>query len=798
MVCLVRPLAELRLSDIGEVGGKNASLGEMLGQCAAAGVRVPDGFATTTAAYRRFIAHNGLAPLIAAKLAAIAASGGERLDTESAGIRAAIAAGALPDDLVAAITASYRALEARHGTSVAVAVRSSATAEDLPGASFAGQHDSFLGVRGLLALLDAVRRCFASLYTARAISYRADQAIDETGMALSVGVQKMVRADRAASGVIFTLDTESGFRDVVMITGVWGLGEAIVQGVAEPDEFIVHKPTFNAGHRAVLRRRIGRKEARMVYAPRGSGAPTALRPTTRDMRRRACLGDAEILQLAGQAIAIETHYSALAGRPTPMDIEWAKDGPDGELCIIQARPETVHVRGDAARLQQYRLTGRGDVLVSGRAVGASIAAGRVRHAASTRDLASVETGDVLVSRTTSPDWEPALKRVSAIITETGGRTCHAAIVARELGVPAIVGAAAALKTLHAGDTVTVSCAEGETGRVYAGRVAFAVDEVDVSALQPPPFKLMVNLGNPELAFQTSALPVDGVGLARIEFIIAETIRAHPMALLHPDRVTSARARRDIARLTRGHASGADYFVEKLAEGAGMIAAAFYPRPVIVRTSDFKTNEYAALLGGADFEPVEANPMIGFRGASRYADPAYREAFALECRALKRVRDDVGLANLIVMIPFCRRLDEAHAVLAEMEAAGLRRGENGLEVFVMTEIPSNVILADDFAQLFDGFSIGSNDLTQLVLGVDRDSERVAFDFDEHDPAVTRMIAMAIDGAHRNARVCGICGQLPSDDPAFARWLAERGIDSVSVTPDSVLSVLHEFNRAAAVP
>ncbi|MGP1354811.1 MAG: phosphoenolpyruvate synthase [Parasphingopyxis sp.] len=787
---LVREFSEIGLADIAEVGGKNASLGEMIGALGEKGVSVPQGFATTTEAYRLFVDGNGLAPMIAETLAELGSPSGSKLEKSARAIREAILAAPMPDPVAAAIREAYAGLEAQYGRDVAVAVRSSATAEDLPQASFAGQHDSFLNISGADDVVRAVQRCFASLYTARAISYRADHGLADLKIALSAGVQKMVRADQASSGVVFTLDTESGFRDVVMVTGVWGLGEAIVQGLAEPDEFHVHKPTLRAGYRYVLRRRIGAKECRMVYARRAGGDRTELRRTTHAQRERPCLSDAEIVELAEQALTVEAHYSAAMGADTPMDIEWAKDGPDGELFIIQARPETVHARAEQ-RLQQYRLTGTGRVMAEGQAVGNAVACGIVRPVASTADLEKVGDGDVLVSKATSPDWEPVLKRAAAIVTESGGRTCHAAIVARELGVPAVVGVTDALDRLKDGDRVTISCAEGRTGRIYRGAVPFEVDEVDLKELPKPLVKLMVNVGNPDIAFQSARLPVDGVGLARSEFIMAEAVRVHPMALIRPERTTGKRTRQRIDKLVAPYGDGADYFIAKFAEGVGTIAAAFYPRPVIVRTSDFKSNEYAALLGGKDFEPAEENPMIGFRGAARYAHPAYQEAFALECRALRHVRETMGLTNLIVMIPFCRRLEEARQVLEIMAGHGLKRGENGLQIYMMTEIPSNVILVDDFARHFDGFSIGSNDLTQLTLGIDRDSDLLAEGFDERDPAVEKLIMMAIEGAHQHGRSCGICGQRPSDDPAFAAWLVEQGIDSISVTPDSVLAVLRQF-------
>ncbi len=635
-------------------------------------------------------------------------------------------------------------------------------------------------------LLDAIRRCNASLFTDRAISYRTDQGFDHFKVALSAGVMKMVRSDRAASGVIFTVDTETGFKDVVFITGAYGLGENVVKGTVDPDEFHVHKPTFAAGHRAVLRRHIGDKQVKMIYAAGRTREPVTNVPTPKADRRRFCITDAEVLELADQAIKIEAHYSAKAGTYRPMDIEWAKDGLDGRLYIVQARPETVVSQRSGATLESYSLQAPGKVLISGRAVGTKIAAGPARIVKDLHKLASVQPGDVLVADTTTPDWEPVMKIAGAIVTNRGGRTCHAAIVARELGIPAVVGAEHATELLADGQQVTVSCAEGDTGRVYEGALAFDRTATDISVIARPATHIMINLGNPELAFATAMLPNDGVGLARMEFIISESIKAHPMALVHPERVEDDVERRQIMALTEGYAQPADYFVQALAEGVGTIAAAFYPKPVIVRMSDFKTNEYAALLGGRWFEPAEANPMLGFRGAARYAHPAYAEGFALECAAMRRVRATMGLSNLKLMIPFCRRVDEADRVLAAMAKHGLKRGEDGLEIYVMCEIPNNVILIDEFAKRFDGFSIGSNDLTQLVLGVDRDSEMVAFEFDERDPGVLATLRLAIEGARRNGRHAGICGQAPSDYPEIAAFLVREGIDSISLTPDRVIA------------
>lgn len=786
----VRWLDTVTLDDLPLVGGKNASLGELAGVLPAV-IKVPEGFAITAVAYRDLLESNQLWPRMDQILENTDWSDLNAGARKSAQLREMVAAAKLPPGLDAEIREAYLKLSQDHGRNVAVAVRSSATAEDLPGASFAGQHETYLNIRGAENLVDSVRQCFASLFTQRAISYRINKGFDHKDVALSVGIQRMIRADKASSGVIFTLDTESGNRDVVMITGLWGLGEAIVQGIADPDEFLVHKPTLKLGHEYVLRRRIGSKKAKLIYAAAKADEPTVWRNVRRSDQVKPCLTDPEIIELAKQSVVIETHYSERYGRPTPMDIEWAKDGPDGALYILQARPETIHASADAGLLTQYQMTGDGKVIVEGQAVGDRIGSGPVRLVKDSDELEIVQSGDILVATATTPDWEPAMKRASAIITEHGGRTCHAAIVARELGIPVIVGAANARQLLITGQEVTVDCSQGMTGRVLDGIVPFSVNTVDIGKLERPETDLMVNIANPGAAFRVAALPVAGVGLARTEFIIANEIKAHPIALLAPDRIGNQRIRKQIDLLTSGYASGADYFVSRLAEGIATIAAAFYPRPVIVRTSDFKSNEYASLLGGHDFEEPENNPMIGFRGASRYIHPAYQAAFALECEALKRVRDDMGLSNVIVMIPFCRRIHEAKQVLGVMAENGLERGRNGLEIYIMCEIPSNVILIDEFAALFDGFSIGSNDLTQLVLGVDRDSEILAADFDEEDPAVLTMIEQAIAGAHRNGLKCGICGQAPSDRPGFADWLVFRKIDSISLSPDSVLGVMQRL-------
>jgi pyruvate, water dikinase len=783
----LRWFADTRLADVPLVGGKNASLGELYSELATRSIRVPNGFALTVRAYYDALQQAGAWPHLHQLLDGLDITDVGLLTTRAAEARRVVYEATGGAMLGQQIKAAYHRLEAQYGAGTAVAVRSSATAEDLPTASFAGQHESYLNVSGADDVIEACRRCFASLFTDRAIVYRVNNGFDHFKVGLSVGVMKMVRSDRSASGVIFTLDTESGFRDVVFITGSYGLGENVVQGNVDPDEFYVHKPTFRQGHRAVLRRSLGQKQMTMTLAAGHTGATTRDAPTSPELRAQFCLTDEEVLDLAGHAMVIEDHYSGLAGHPTPMDIEWAKDADDGQLYIVQARPETVASGKTASLLETYSLTGSGKVLVTGKAVGEKIGTGVVRVLAADGDLRAFRPGEVLVATSTSPDWEPVMKTAGAIVTDRGGRTCHAAIVARELGVPAVVGTETATRMLKTGDRVTISCAGGEVGAVYEGDVPFAVNRVDISALALPRTHIMVNLGNPDLAFRTAMSPNEGVGLARMEFIINEHIGVHPMALVHPERVSVA-DQKLIAECAAGFASPREFFVRNLAEGVGTIAAAFYPKPVIVRLSDFKTNEYAALIGGAAFEPSEANPMLGFRGASRYAHPAYADGFALECEALRRVRGEMGLTNLVVMVPFCRRVVEAEQVLAAMARNGLARGANGLEVYVMCEIPNNVIQVDAFAALFDGFSIGSNDLTQLTLGVDRDSEIVAFDFDERDPGMQAMFRLAIEGAQRNHRKVGICGEAPATYPEVARFLTGIGIDSISVNPSSVLRTI----------
>ena len=780
----VKFFEEFGIDDVPVVGGKNASLGEMYQKLSDQGVRVPNGFATTADAYRYTLDQTGAVKLLHEALDDLDPSDVTDLARRAKRAREIVYGAGLPDDLAAEIIEGYRRLQQEYGEDVRLAVRSSATAEDLPTASFAGQQETFLNVHGEESLLDACRRCFASLFTDRSIHYRVDQGFDHYEVALSIGVMKMVRSDLASSGVMFSLDTESGFRDVVFITGAYGLGENIVQGAVDPDEFYVHKPTLARGHRAVLRRLLGDKAVKMIFLEGETGATTRNVPTPKNDRERFCLSDDDVLELADNAVVIEEHYHK------PMDMEWAKDGLDGKIYMVQARPETVASQREANVFENYILEGGGEIMVEGRSVGEKIASGTARVIDSVAHLAQFQPGEVLVADSTTPDWEPVMKTASAIVTNRGGRTCHAAIIARELGVPAVVGTGNATTTVPNGTLVTVSCAEGDSGRVYRGVVGFHVERSDVGDLARPKTKIMINLGNPDLAFKTSFLPNDGVGLARMEFIISESIRAHPLALIHPEKVSDPTARAAIARLIQNYPSGEAFFVERLSEGIGTIAAAFWPKPVVVRMSDFKTNEYASLLGGADFEPLENNPMIGFRGASRYAHPAYEEGFALECKAMKRVREQMGLTNVVLMLPFVRRVAEAELVLARMAQFGLRRGENGLEVYAMCEIPNNVILIDQFSPHFDGFSIGSNDLTQLTLGVDRDSEIVAFDYDERDDGVKAMIRLAVEGCRRNKIHSGLCGQAPSDYPEMAAFLVELGIDSMSLNPDTVLKTTRQ--------
>lgn len=772
---------ELRMEDLPRVGGKNASLGVLSRDLASADIPVPVGFAVTTEAFRQFLRANALEGEIRDRIERMQRGS---LSREAAGeaIREAIRAGTMPAPVREAIAGAYRALGERlGGHGPAVAVRSSATAEDLPGASFAGQLESFLNIRGIDAVVEACRRCFASLFTDRAIAYREAKGFGHLAVAVSVGVQQMVRSDLAGAGVMFTLDPETGFPGLIVISAAWGLGETVVQGEVEPDRYLVFKPLLGKDRsRPIIERTCGSKRVRLVYG-RSAARRTRLLATPRSQRDRLVLGDEEILQLGAWARLIEQHYG------TAMDIEWAKDGLSGQLFIVQARPETVHSAAKASKLLRYRLETDARPLVSGAAIGTAVAAGKACVVRMPADLGRFPEGAILVAENTDPDWVPIMKRARGIVTDHGGTTSHAAIVSRELGVPAVVGTGSATVSIGDGAPITLSCAAGDKGHVYPGELPFRREEIDLGGLPETRTSLMLNIADPASALGWWKLPAKGVGLARMEFVIANIIRAHPMALLHPERTTKSVQRR-LLRLTRGHASGADYFVDRLASGIARLAAPWFPHPAIIRLSDFKTNEYARLIGGAPFEPVEENPMIGFRGASRYHDERYREGFALECKALKRARDDMGFTNIIPMIPFCRTPAEADLVIGEMERSGLRRGDNGLEIYMMCEIPANVVRAGEFAQRFDGFSIGSNDLTQLLVGIDRDSDILRASFDERDPAVLTSIASVIASAHAAGIKIGLCGQAPSDHADFAAFLVREGIDSISLSPDSFVKAL----------
>jgi len=771
-------LHDLRLSDLAQVGGKNSSLGEMIGELSGLGVSVPGGFATTADAFKAFIAHNDLHQRIYDKLATVDVEDVPALTRAGAEIRGWVIDAPLQPELDADIRVAYARLCADSGAAdIAVAVRSSATAEDLPDASFAGQQETFLNVTGDDDVVRKVKEVFASLYNDRAIAYRVHHGFAHEDVFLSAGVQLMVRSDVGASGVLFTLDTESGFRDVVFVTASYGLGEMVVQGAVNPDEFYVYKPTLKQGKPAILRRSLGSKQLRMVYS-NVPGERVRTEDTPAELRNKFSISDADVEELSKQALVIEQHY----GRP--MDIEWGKDGNTGKLYILQARPETVKSRAQATQIERYTLGQRGPVLAEGRAIGSKIGSGTARVVRSLADMERVQPGDVLVADMTDPDWEPVMKRSAAIVTNRGGRTCHAAIIARELGVPAVVGTGNALDSIKDGDPVTVSCAEGDTGFIYEGDLPFERTTTDLGNMPPAPLKIMMNVANPDRAFDFGMLPNAGIGLARLEMIIASHIGVHPKALLEYDRQDSATKARIDARIA-GYASPVDFYVERLKEGIATITASVAPNPVIVRLSDFKSNEYANLIGGSRYEPHEENPMIGFRGASRYIDPSFREAFALECIAVKRVREEMGLSNLWVMIPFVRTLGEGRKVLDVLAENGLKQGEDGLKVIMMCEVPSNALLADEFLEMFDGFSIGSNDMTQLTLGLDRDSAIVAGLFDERDPAVKKMLSMAIQAARAKGKYIGICGQGPSDHPDLAQWLMEQGIESVSLNPDTVV-------------
>ena len=775
MKAYVIPFEQLAMRDVETVGGKNASLGEMIGSLAGLGVQVPGGFATTAHAYREFLQQGGLAARISSELAALDVDDVARLAATGARIRQWILATPFPPALTAAVSAQLQRLSA--GGDLAVAVRSSATAEDLPEASFAGQQESFLNVRGETAVLKAMHEVFASLFNDRAISYRVHQRFDHGAVALSAGVQHMVRSDLGASGVMFTLDPDSGFRDVVFITASWGLGETVVQGAVNPDEFYVYKPALRAGKLAILRRNLGGKAVKMVYAPGASAERVQTVAVPAADRRRFCLSDADIVTLARQALIIEEHY----GRP--MDIEWARDGASGAIFILQARPETVQSRSGRT-IQRYALKDRSRVLATGRSIGQRIGAGAARVIREASEMARVQNGDVLVADMTDPDWEPVMKRAAAIVTNRGGRTCHAAIIARELGIPAVVGCGDATQRIREGQEVTVSCAEGDTGHVYEGLLQFERQQIELDALPKIPVKIMMNVGNPERAFDFANIPHHGVGLARLEFIINRMIGVHPRALLEFERL-DGELQEQIRAQMAGYASPVGFYVEKLAEGIAQIAAAFAPEPVIVRLSDFKSNEYANLIGGSRYEPQEENPMLGFRGAARYVDEAFRPCFELECQALKRVRESMGLTNVQVMVPFVRTVAEARQVTALLAQNGLQRGEHGLKVIMMCELPTNALLAEQYLEHFDGMSIGSNDMTQLTLGLDRDSAIMARHFDERDEAVRKLLAMAISACRKHGKYVGICGQGPSDHPDLARWLLDQGIESMSLNPDTVV-------------
>ncbi len=783
--------AQLRMSDVGQVGGKNASLGEMISGLAHLGVRVPEGFATTADAFREFLAHQGLAGRIEARMKGLDVDDTNALAAAGAEIRGWITDAPLPPALRAAVVESYEKMISAAGPNVSVAVRSSATAEDLPDASFAGQQETFLNIHGADNVIAAMRHVFASLYNDRAIAYRVHKGYVHAEVALSAGIQRMVRSDTGAAGVMFTLDTESGFDKVVFITSSYGLGEAVVQGAVNPDEFYVYKPALAAGKVSIIRRSLGSKAIKMVFTDaREAGKSVKTVDVREGERRRFSITDSEVEQLARDAMKIEAHY----GRP--MDIEWARDGEDGKLYILQARPETVKANAEVDTLRRYRLKQKSELLTSGRAIGQKVGSGPVRLIASAKEMDKVQPGDVLVTDMTDPDWEPVMKRASAIVTNRGGRTCHAAIIARELGIPAVVGCGDATKVLHNGELVTVSCTEGDTGNVYRGILETSISDVPLDRMPEPPVKISMNVGNPELAFEFQRLPNAGVGLARLEFIVARMIGIHPKACLdYPN--LPADLKRAVEERSAGYESPRDFYVEKMAEGVGTLGAAFFPKPVIVRLSDFKSNEYSGLIGGPSYEPHEENPMLGFRGASRYVAPNFRDCFELECRAMRKVRNEMGLTNVEIMIPFIRTLDECRKVIALLAENGLERGKDGLRLIMMCEVPSNALLADEFLEYFDGFSIGSNDMTQLTLAIDRDSGgAISESFDERDPAVKKMLSMAIKACRKQGKYVGICGQGPSDHPDLARWLMEEGIGSLSLNPDTVVDTWLYLAQEAA--
>jgi pyruvate, water dikinase len=775
---------ELGIDEVHLVGGKNASLGEMYQNLTKKGVNIPNGFAISAYAYRYFIDQSGLADKIKKELKGLNTSNLRSLRTKAHNVRHLILSAEFPPELRIEMIHAYKELIKEYGASHDVAVRSSATAEDLPDASFAGQQETYLNIKGEVALMEACKKCFASLFTDRAISYRVDKNFDHFSIALSIGVQKMVRSDIASSGVMFSIDTESGFENSIFITGAWGLGETVVQGAVNPDEFYVFKPTLRQNYKSILSKKLGSKKIKMIYNNHGT-SPTKIVPVPKEMRDEYVINDNEILQLAKWATIIEEHYSKKRKKFTPMDMEWAKDGKTGKLYIVQARPETVQSQKDKGKYEEYILHGTGKLLISGKSVGAKIGVGTTNVIKDVKDIFNFKKGQVLVTDMTDPDWEPIMKIASAIITNRGGRTCHAAIISRELGIPCVVGTGTATEVIPSNKKVTVSCAEGEEGHVYQGALKFEKKVTDLEEIPHTRTKIMLNVGNPEQAFSLSAIPVSGVGLAREEFIINSYIKIHPLALINYNKLKDMKVKAQIDELTKGYKDKKEYYIEKLAHGVAMIAAAFYPFDVIVRLADFKSNEYSNLIGGKEYEPTEDNPMIGWRGASRYYNKDYAPAFGLECKALKRVRDEMGLTNVKLMVPFCRTVEEGKKVQKEMAKYGLKRGKNRLELYVMCEIPANVILVDEFSKIFDGFSIGTNDLTQLVLGLDRDSEIVAEIYDERNQAVKDFVKQVIVGAKRNHRKIGICGQAPSDYPEFAEFLVECGIDSISLNADTAI-------------
>ena len=776
---------ELGIEDVPYVGGKNASLGEMYRNLTKKGVRIPNGFAVTAYAYDYLVKKAGIKKHIRKILSDLDTSNVKNLAERGQKVRNLILNADFPADLEEAIKVAYKKLSGQYFKNVDVAVRSSATAEDLPSASFAGQQQTYLDVRGEKSLIESCKKCFASLFTNRAISYRVDKGFDHFKVALSIGVQKMVRSDKASSGVMFTLDTESGFKDVVLVTGAYGLGENVVLGAVNPDQFYVFKPTLKKGKYPILSKKVGAKKIKMIYSLKNGVASTKNIKTSESERKKFILKDNEIIKLAKWGVIVEDHYSKKAGHHKPMDLEWAKDGRTGKLYIVQARPETVQSQKDLSVLESYHLKQKGPVIIKGLSVGSKIGSGKANVIRTAKDIHKFKKGEVLVTEMTDPNWEPIMKIASGIVTDRGGRTAHAAIISRELGIPAVVGTESGSKKIKSGSPITVSCAEGETGNIYKGLLKFNVSKINIKHLKKPKTKIMMNLGNPEQAFELASMPHSGIGLAREEFIINSYVKIHPLALLNYKKLKDKKAKKMIGKLTEGYDNKAEFFVDKLSSGISMLAAGNYPEDVIVRLSDFKSNEYANLIGGREYEPVEDNPMIGWRGASRYYSDKYKKAFALECKALKRVRDEMGFTNVKIMVPFCRTIEEGKKVLAEMEKNGLKKGKNGLQVYVMCEIPANVILAEEFSKIFDGFSIGSNDLTQLTLGLDRDSELVSHIFDERNEAVKKLIELLIKIAKKNGKKVGICGDGPSTFPEFAKFLVKCGIDSMSLTPDAVI-------------